>query len=485
MNIDVTALKAVERERGIPADTVLEAIETALVTAYRHADGAAKHVRVHVDRKSGEVAVLAQELGPDGEVVREWDDTPTDFGRIAASTAKQVIVQRLRDAEHEQTFGEYAGKEGDIVSGIVQAHDRRNVQGTVLIDIGKVEAVLSAGRAGARRGVHARQPDQGLRRVGGPHVPGAAGDRLPHPPEPGPQAVRPRGARDRRRQRRDRRGGPRGRAPVEDRRPHEGARAQRQGRLHRADGPAGAQRDERAARREDRHRRLVRRPRHVRGLGAEPGAGHQRHGRRPAAKAVRVVVPDYQLSLAIGKEGQNARLAARLTGCRIDIRSDAQVERGGRCSLPGCRPCTAACRASPVGVDRGRPPASRSSSAAHSSPTRGTSRSRHALECRVAETSTRYAPVWGPETRSGQRTVACRHPARGPGPGSPSAAPRKGGVRAPRPGVSARSGATPGVRQALRLPGGSVPVEGGLLRDHVLGASSEVPAERARAGEQP
>ena len=103
MNIDVTALKAVERERGIPADTVLEAIESALVTAYRHADGAAKHVRVHVDRKSGEVAVLAQELGPDGEVVREWDDTPTDFGRIAASTAKQVIVQRLRDAEHEQT----------------------------------------------------------------------------------------------------------------------------------------------------------------------------------------------------------------------------------------------------------------------------------------------------------------------------------------------------------------------------------------------
>ena len=142
MNIDVTALKAVEREKGIPADTVIEAIESALVTAYRHADGAAKHVRVHVDRKSGEVAVLAQELGPDGEVVREWDDTPSDFGRIAASTAKQVIVQRLRDAEHEQTFGEYAGKEGDIVSGIVQAHDRRNVQGTVLIDIGKVEAVL-------------------------------------------------------------------------------------------------------------------------------------------------------------------------------------------------------------------------------------------------------------------------------------------------------------------------------------------------------
>ena len=144
MNIDVTALKAVEREKGIPADTVLQAIESALVTAYRHADGAAQHVRVQIDRKSGEVAVLAQELGPDGEVVHEWDDTPTDFGRIAASTAKQVIVQRLRDAENEQTFGEYAGKEGDIVSGIVQAHDRRNNQGLVLVDIGKVEATLPA-----------------------------------------------------------------------------------------------------------------------------------------------------------------------------------------------------------------------------------------------------------------------------------------------------------------------------------------------------
>ena len=90
MNIDVTALKAVEREKGIPVETVIEAIETALVTAYRHADGAAKHVRVHVDRKTGEVAVLAQELGA-GRVQVEFgrapvgeddgpDDEPDDDG---------------------------------------------------------------------------------------------------------------------------------------------------------------------------------------------------------------------------------------------------------------------------------------------------------------------------------------------------------------------------------------------------------------------
>ena len=175
MNIDVTALKAVEREKGIPADTVHRrrsrprwSPPTGTPTARPSTSGCT------IDRKSGEVAVLAQELGADGEVVHEWDDTPTDFGRIAASTAKQVIVQRLRDAEHEQTFGEYAGKEGDIVSGIVQAHDRRNVQGTVLVDIGKVEAVLPADRAGARRG---------LRRT-------AAGSRPTSSRSPAPSAAR-------------------------------------------------------------------------------------------------------------------------------------------------------------------------------------------------------------------------------------------------------------------------------------------------------
>jgi N utilization substance protein A len=89
-------------------------------------------VRVHVGPQERRGRRARPGAGPDGEVVREWDDTPSDFGRIAASTAKQVIVQRLRDAEHEQTFGEYAGKEGDIVSGIVQADARRNASGTVL-----------------------------------------------------------------------------------------------------------------------------------------------------------------------------------------------------------------------------------------------------------------------------------------------------------------------------------------------------------------
>jgi N utilization substance protein A len=101
VNVDIAALRAIERDKEIPFDTVLEAIETALLTAYRHTDGHQPHARIDIDRKSGLVRVMAQELAEDGAVAREWDDTPEGFGRIAATTARQVIVQRLRDAEHD------------------------------------------------------------------------------------------------------------------------------------------------------------------------------------------------------------------------------------------------------------------------------------------------------------------------------------------------------------------------------------------------
>ena len=88
------------------------------------------------------MTVWAHELAEDGTVAREWDDTPQDFGRIAAMTAKQVILQRLRDAEHEITFGEWTGREGDVVGGVVQHHEGRAERGIVLVSLGKVEAVL-------------------------------------------------------------------------------------------------------------------------------------------------------------------------------------------------------------------------------------------------------------------------------------------------------------------------------------------------------
>src|ERR1700744_2234051 len=142
VEVDITALRSIEREKEISFDTIIDALETALLTAYKHTPHSMPHARVAIDRKTGEVIGWAQDLGPDGEVVEEDGDIPTDFGRIAAMTARQVILQRLRDAEHDQTFGEYSGREGDIVTGVVQADAQAAQRGLVLVDIGKVEAVL-------------------------------------------------------------------------------------------------------------------------------------------------------------------------------------------------------------------------------------------------------------------------------------------------------------------------------------------------------
>src|SRR4029450_6800107 len=126
----------------IPFDTILVAIETALLTAYRHTDGAEGDARAEMDRKNGAAEVFARELDADGPVVREWGDTPHDFGRIAAITAKQVILQRLREATDEVHFGEYAGRDGDLVTGVVRADEARTEKGIVSIDLGKLEAML-------------------------------------------------------------------------------------------------------------------------------------------------------------------------------------------------------------------------------------------------------------------------------------------------------------------------------------------------------
>src|SRR3954447_19913866 len=142
ITVDLAALRSIEREKEISFETLINALETALLTAYKHTPHSMPHARVEIDRRSGEVVVWAQEIGPDGDIEEEYDDTPTDFGRVAAQTARQVILQRLRDAEHDQTFGEYSGREGDIVTGVIQADAYAAQRGLVLVDIGKVEAVL-------------------------------------------------------------------------------------------------------------------------------------------------------------------------------------------------------------------------------------------------------------------------------------------------------------------------------------------------------
>ena len=139
MDIDISVLRLLEREKDLPFEVLAKAIEEALLTAYEKTEGAHRGARVELNRKSGHVNVLVPEVDEDGQKIGEYDNTPEGFGRIAASTARSVIMQRLRDAEDEQKFGHFAGVEGDIVSGVVQqGSDTR----TVLVDLGKIEAIM-------------------------------------------------------------------------------------------------------------------------------------------------------------------------------------------------------------------------------------------------------------------------------------------------------------------------------------------------------
>ncbi|MEY2477134.1 MAG: transcription termination/antitermination protein NusA, partial [Actinomycetota bacterium] len=126
------ALQLIAREKNIGVDVLLDALANALVAAYKRMPNAAEEAVVTVDPDTGEIRVYGQDLDEDGNVTREWDDTPDDFGRIAAQTAKQVILQRIREAERDQKYEEYAGREGALVTGIVQQGDNRYT----LIDLG-------------------------------------------------------------------------------------------------------------------------------------------------------------------------------------------------------------------------------------------------------------------------------------------------------------------------------------------------------------
>src|SRR5215213_9505490 len=132
MKIPMESLRELERERGISFDTLVEAIERALASAYLKVTNAdeSRQARSVIDHDTGDVQVFAQdvEIDPETEEVRilkEWEDTPEDFGRIAAQTAKQVILQRLREAERDMMFEEYRDRVGELITGIVQQSDSR------------------------------------------------------------------------------------------------------------------------------------------------------------------------------------------------------------------------------------------------------------------------------------------------------------------------------------------------------------------------
>jgi N utilization substance protein A len=320
VDIDMSILRMLEREKEISFDVLVEAIEQALLTAYHKTPGALEHARVELDRKNGHVVVFSRESDDEGNPTgEEFDDTPANFGRIAATTAKQIMLQRLRDAEDEMRFGEFSGKEGDVISGLIQQgrdpHD-------VMVDVGKLEALLPAGEQvpgedyshGTRIKCLVVSVRKGMR---GPQVMLSR----THPnlvkklfalevPEIADGTVEIAAIA--------REAGHRTKIAVKSNVPGVNPKGS-------CIGPMG------------QRVRNVMNELHGEKIDivdwSDDPADMVANALSPArvssvtivdlaARSARVVVPDFQLSLAIGKEGQNARLAARLTGWRIDIRSD-------------------------------------------------------------------------------------------------------------------------------------------------------------------
>jgi N utilization substance protein A len=330
MKIPLDSLRDVERERGISYETLLEAMEKALASAYlrmTNADPETMRARAVIDREEGDVTVFAQEVEVDPEteeetVLREWEDTPADFGRVAAQTFKQVMAQRLREAERDLTFGEYSGREGDIVTGIVQQHDHRYT----ILDLGKTEALMPM-----QEQIPHERYEHGMRLKAYIYEVRKSAR--------GPQIL------------------------VSRTHPNLIRRLFELEVPEILDGVV----EIKEVAREPGHRSkiaVVSTDRNVDPVGACVGSKGARvrmvmnelrgekidiikwtdgieefvaNALSPAkVKEVRilddgqtafVIVPDYQLSLAIGKEGQNARLAARLTGLRVDIKSESQLRR--------------------------------------------------------------------------------------------------------------------------------------------------------------
>lgn len=338
----LTTLRELSVEKGIDEEVLFEAIEAALISAYKRNFGSAQNVRVTLSRETGQYHVYAiktvvedpedeiteislaqaQTIRPDYEIgdVIEIEVTPANFGRIAAQTAKQVVVQRIREAERGIIYEEFSSRESDIITGLVQRIENRNV----FIDLGKTEAVLTPAE----------------------QIPGEAyqhGDRIKayivevKKTNKGPQIVVSR--------------------------THPGLLK----RLFELEVPEIQEGivEIKSVAREPGHRskiavyskdesvdpvgscvgyRGMRVQAIVDELGSEKidivkwnenSAKFIANALSPAKvvsvavnedeKVSRVVVPDYQLSLAIGKEGQNARLAAKLTGWKIDIKSETQA----------------------------------------------------------------------------------------------------------------------------------------------------------------
>ncbi len=327
MDIELGLLRGIEKEKAIPFDELVAIIEQAVLTAYgKHVseDGAVPAgVRVELDRKTGHVAVLQPVTDEEGAIIGEEDATPDDFGRIGAFAAKQVISQRLRDIADDAVLGEFKGKEGDIVAGVIQQGPNPRM---IHIDLGSVEAILPPEEQvpgedyahGSRMRVYVTSVAKGLK---GPQItvsrthPGLVRKLFAlEVPEIAAGLVEIVSLA--------REAGHRTKIAVMANDPSINAKGSCIGELGRR---VRAVTEELAGEKID----IVDHDPELAAFVANalsPAKVTSSFILDAGTKAVRALVPDYQLSLAIGKEGQNARLAAKLTGAKIDIQPDSFLD---------------------------------------------------------------------------------------------------------------------------------------------------------------
>jgi len=334
MDIDLSVLKLMESEREIPFDELVIIIEQAILTAYekhlgiadyrgQRAEPDAPRARVELDRKAGHVTVFTPILNEEGEKVGEEVDSPEDFGRIAAHAAKQVINQRLRDIGDDRILGEYRGKDGDIVSGIVQQGPNPRM---IHINLGEVEAILPPEEQvpgetyehGSRLRVYVTKVEKGTK---GPSItvsrthPGLVRKLFAmEVPEIHQGLVDIASIA--------REAGHRTKIAVKAMEPGINAKGACIGelgqRVRAVQAELGEEKIDIVDFSEDIAQFVAN--------ALSPAKVSSAFVLDEAAKQVRALVPDYQLSLAIGKEGQNARLAAKLTGAKIDIQPDSVMD---------------------------------------------------------------------------------------------------------------------------------------------------------------
>jgi N utilization substance protein A len=315
------ALTQIANERDIDIDDLLLALANALLAAYKRIPDSAEDAEVEINPETGEIKVVGLELDLDGNVINEWDATPDDFGRIAFQTAKQLLFQGLTDIQRRKMYEEFANREGDIVTGVVRQTDNR----FLLLDIGRVEALLpqaeqiplERAKQGDRMKVYIVEVRNSVK---GPQIVVSR----THPalvaklfelevPEIANGLVEIKAI--------SREPGHRSKVAIASNDPMidpvgacVGARGTR---VRNVMTELGAERVDVIPYSDDAVEFIeaALQPARVREVQLDEETGE-----------ATVIVNSHQLSLAIGKEGQNARLAARLTGWRINIRSDEEEE---------------------------------------------------------------------------------------------------------------------------------------------------------------